>query len=225
MKVQSTKDLGAGKGIVRLLEAPDTNPGEVLEAWTPELEKVKALGDGPVPGEWALRDNKQGTGKVLLPPKERGAVAYRNTREAFEAEARSRSAWQELEEERKDRRTALMSAVDLYGPASAAIESSADILELSNELYAWLRASIPGAAQNRSPARTEAGMSPSRRQGKAPGGTTPGGGTEGSRGGVDASSDDPSSRPHNAVEKAIGRSLTPAEIAELEGTTVDLGGP
>ena len=205
MRVLKTKPLGDGKAGLAVLEVD----GAEVEAWTPELELLKALGDGPIPPEWTLRDGPRG--KQLLPPKKGGGGGYRNTKEAFEAEAASRRAWQELEEERKDRRTALMTAAE---------HLEGDVLEAAESLYAWLRGTAPGSAQNRSPSRSEARMTPSASHlGKVATveGTNRGGGTN-------VVGNPPSPPAHiAATEKAIGRSLTPREIAEIEGTVADLG--
>jgi hypothetical protein len=125
-----------------------TNPGQgfakirtevgELEAWTPDFAKVEPLNGKPIPEGWSLRDNKSGRGKVLLPPREGGGSSFRNTREAFELEARSRERWQLLEEERKDRRTAAMTAFEQATETTPATET----LELADRIYDWLRAEI-----------------------------------------------------------------------------------
>ena len=82
-------------------------------AWSPDYKAAVALIGKPLPEGWLLKDNKQGTGKVLLPPKPGGGGGgTAQSKEAFDAEARSRAAWQLVEEEHKDRRTALMTAAD-----------------------------------------------------------------------------------------------------------------
>jgi hypothetical protein len=115
--------------------------GSELEAWTPEFPKAEALNGKPIPDDWSLRDNKQGTGKVLLPPKERGQTAYRNTKEAFEAEAASRLAWQQVEEERKDRRTALMTAIEMLGKVESGVITREVGRRTADWMYDWLRSS------------------------------------------------------------------------------------
>jgi hypothetical protein len=128
VNVLSTKPGSDGKGFVKLR----LDDGSELEAWTPELDKVLALGEKPIPSDWVLKDNKQGTGKVFLPPRQQGQTAYRNTKEAFDREAESRARWQVEEENRKDKRTALMTAAEHFGnlwPTAA------------EEMYAWLRSS------------------------------------------------------------------------------------
>jgi hypothetical protein len=114
--------------------------GSELEVWTPEFPKAEALNGKPIPDDWSLRDNKAGTGKVLLPPKDRQATAYRNTKEAFEAEAASRLAWQQVEEERKDRRTALMQAAEYVGSWDSSSHFT-DIMPIADFFYEWLRSS------------------------------------------------------------------------------------
>jgi hypothetical protein len=108
-------------------------------AWSPDFEIASKLEVGkPLPEGWTIKPGQ--FGPMAMPPKkERGmAVAYRNTKEAFEAEAASRLAWQQVEEERKDRRTALMTAVEYaraYEPGPMEWPGFAD------EFYRWLRSS------------------------------------------------------------------------------------
>lgn len=123
-------------------------PGETIEAWTPEFEKAEALNGQLIPDDWTLKDNKQGTGKVLLPPREGrggGGGGYRQSKEAFEAEQASRLAWQQVEEERKDRRTALMTAAELLRPAQEKNETGEVthglFVAVSDWMYEWLRSS------------------------------------------------------------------------------------
>lgn len=141
MIVVGTKPGSDGKGYVKLR----LDDGSEVEAWTPELDKVLALGDKPVPDGWTLKDNKQGTGKVFLPPRQGGGApaAYRNTREGFDREAASRAAWQQVEEERKDRRTALMQAVIALGPNYDWANFRGGFVPVAEFFYEWLRSS-PG---------------------------------------------------------------------------------
>jgi hypothetical protein len=135
-----------------------TDDGETLEAWSPEFAKLEKLNGLPIPEGWSLRDNKQGTGKVLLPPKERGGGGFRQSREAFELEAKSRERWQLLEEERKDRRTALMQAREMMSDPASGVWTGT-LYELADEMYAWLRASGAEAAGEPSSA-AGAGLDP-----------------------------------------------------------------
>jgi hypothetical protein len=152
MNVLSTKPGSDGKGFVKLR----LDDGSELEAWTPELDKVLALGEKPIPTDWVLKDNKQGTGKVFLPPRQQGQTAYRNTKEAFEKESASRLAWQQVEEERKDRRTAWMTAAERR-------EDDLDIIHLADLGYEWLRSSpaVRGPAAERDVATKGEGERPS----------------------------------------------------------------
>ena len=137
-----------GQGFVRISDG--ATPPVIIEAWTPEFAKAAELNGKPIPEGWLLKDNKAGTGKVLLPPKAGGSGGgYRNTREAFEAEAKSRAAWQEVEEEAKDRRTALMQAIEYAktlqaheGPNGPMYVMTAEVLNYSAEFFQWLRSSV-----------------------------------------------------------------------------------
>ena len=110
----------------------------------------------PIPEDWTRRDNENGP--MALPPKPKGGgglTAWRNTKEGFEAEAAGRRRWQEIEEEKKDRRTALMQAVEhrRLGEAPEAV------IRLAEQFYDWLRESSPAAgpaAQTAGVATTEA---------------------------------------------------------------------
>jgi hypothetical protein len=97
------------------------------EAWTPELAKLEPLVGRPLPDGWTLKDGPYGP--QLLPPKEKGAGAYRNTRDGFLAE-----------QDFMNRRTALMQAmaqyaVDRQGDAKPGL----NIVLRANDLYAWLK--------------------------------------------------------------------------------------
>lgn len=140
MRVLATKPAADGKGFVKLGYTENGVEVEV-EAWTPELGKVIALGAGPVPSEWILRDGPRG--KQLLPPKQGRGGSYSQSKEAFERSAASRREWQELEEERKDRRTALMTACELPMVREAG-DPLKMALRLSEGLYRWLRESAGG---------------------------------------------------------------------------------
>lgn len=121
-------------------------PGEPIEAWTPHtFEEVQAW-NGQTPPNYELKDGKRG--KVLVEKRSGPAPAYRNTREAFEAEARSRREWQALEEDRKDRRTALMTATEYVRDAAAnlpmPIHEVPLVLNAAKRFYEWLRTSGEG---------------------------------------------------------------------------------
>jgi len=109
-------------------------------AWSPDYEIASKLQVGkPLPPDWKVEQGQYGP--KALPPKKGGgmAVAYRNTKEAFEAEAASRLAWQQVEEERKDRRTALMQAAELA--VAAADDTVQKTLLRADLYYEWLRSS------------------------------------------------------------------------------------
>src|SRR5262245_61479880 len=167
MNVVSTKPLSDGKGIAKLR----LTDGVELEAWTPELAKVLELGDKSIPEGWTLKNNKQGTGKILLPPKEGGKTAYRNTKEAFDAEAKSRREWQLVEEDRRDRRTALMQAVQLLGDATAQAPLTREglVIEWAEIFYDWLKdhPSPAGPIKATRAAESPAGGTSSTREGEA----------------------------------------------------------
>jgi hypothetical protein len=104
------------------------------DAWCPSFELASKLviGEALPPG-W---DVSQGDyGPRLFPPKEKkggfggGAAAWRNTKEGAFAE-----------QERMDRRTALMQAVTFHHGTSAEVAGIAD------EFYAWLRKTAGGTA-------------------------------------------------------------------------------
>lgn len=99
------------------------------KVWTPEKEKAEGLMGKEIPADWTI---KQGDyGPQAFPPREKkgfgpggGAAAFRNTKEG-----------QAIEQERMDRRTALMQAVAALGDA-ARVESA---LGLAEAYYTWLR--------------------------------------------------------------------------------------
>ena len=133
------KVLGVAKrtngSVVRVQDGDD--PAPIIEAWTPgDLEAVQAW-NGTVPPTFKLRDGKNG--KILVEDKPRGGGSYSQSKEAFDRSAESRLAWQREEEDRKDRRTALMTAVEgkHYPPAH---EQNIDLwLEDASRMYAWLK--------------------------------------------------------------------------------------
>jgi len=167
--------------MVRVPTAEDPNseiPGETIEVWTPEIAKVEPLNGQLIPPDWTLKDNKQGTGKVLLPPREGrggGGGGYRQSKEAFEAEAASRLAWQQVEEERKDRRTAWMTAMERG-------EDPMETINFADLGYEWLRSS-PAAGPHSGVATTD--ETTTYRGGRPPVGQA--GDTSSAQGGVEKS--------------------------------------
>jgi hypothetical protein len=89
----------------------------------------------PLPDGWSVAQSKKGKDYVKTPAAQRGgaAPAFRNTKEGFLAEQEGRLRWQHVEEERRDRRTALMQAVAV---------GSGITTELAEKFYAWLRESV-----------------------------------------------------------------------------------
>lgn len=141
MKVLSTQVRSNG-GMVRIA----LDDGGIEEAWTPDLEPVKAWGENPIPANWELKDAKSGKGKVLLNRDEkRGGGGYSTSKEAFDRSAASRLAWQREEEDRKDRRTALMTAAEMLRPMQEKHGSGEVSPELGKAvadwMYEWLRSS------------------------------------------------------------------------------------
>ena len=118
------------KGMANVKTVTDRDKGALLHledgsapVWTPDKELARTLLGKPIPEDWTRREGPYGP--QALPPRPKGAggmVAWRNTKEGFEAEAAGRRRWQEIEEEKKDRRTALMQAVrcSLRRPARSA---------------------------------------------------------------------------------------------------------
>jgi hypothetical protein len=107
-----------------------------IEAWTPEVAKLEPLVGKDLPPDWTLRDGPRG--KQLLPPKQGGGgpAAFRNTKEGFLAEQAGRQRWQEIEEDCRDRRTALMQAVE-----DTKDKIGGDWQARADEMYRWLKAS------------------------------------------------------------------------------------
>ncbi len=129
------------------------------DAWCPDYEKAKALVIGqPLPDGW--RQDQGEYGPRIFPPSDRkggGQAAWRNTKEGAEFEAENWRRKQAIEQERTDRRTALMQAVAADG----------EWLDNATEMYAWLRKSAGSApsmlaadtGSDRSPFRPEPGPS------------------------------------------------------------------
>lgn len=142
MKVLGTSPRSNG-GMVRIM----LDNGGIEEAWTPNLEPVKAWGENPIPANWELKDRRDGKGKILVDRDEKraGGGGYRQSKEAFDREAESRLAWQREEEDRKDRRTAVMTAFEwLPVVDDVGVEEQARVaLLVADRIYVWL---------NRSPA-------------------------------------------------------------------------
>lgn len=104
------------------------------EAWTPDIGLVKPLVDKEVPQGWAFRDNKAGTGKVLLPPQAKGGPRWRDSKEAALFDQAGYERHQFYEQERTDRRTSVMQA-------RRRPDGGPD-LDDADEIYGWLRRSL-----------------------------------------------------------------------------------
>src|SRR5262245_53691862 len=112
--------------------------------WTPDREAARALLGKEIPPDWTRKDGEYGP--QAFPPKAgKGPGRYRDTKEAFDAEAKSRREWQLVEEDRRDRRTALMQAVEM---ATAFIAAEAEprigpspggvVAQMAESFYDWL---------------------------------------------------------------------------------------
>lgn len=134
MKVLGTSPRSNG-GMVRIM----LDDGGIEEAWTPDLEVVKAWGESPIPANWELKNRRDGKGKILVDRDEKrsGGGGYRQSKEAFDREAESRLAWQREEEDRKDKRTALMTAAEAIGSGNGML----GLNNLADQMYRWLRSS------------------------------------------------------------------------------------
>lgn len=104
-------------------------------AWSPDYATAVKLIGKPLPSDWRLE--KGDYGPKALPPKKGGsggAPAWRNTKEGFLAEQEGRQRWQQVEEDRRDRRTALMQAAPLL------VEHGAErVVATAEFFYDWLK--------------------------------------------------------------------------------------
>ena len=102
--------------------------------------------DEPLPSGWEVKTSKKGKDYLAVPKTGGGKrdfqAAYRNTKEGFEAEADSRLRWQDVEEERRDRRTALMQAIAAEDYPPAQPRDLATWLERADKFYEWLRSNV-----------------------------------------------------------------------------------
>jgi hypothetical protein len=114
--------------------------------WTPDYEVAVRLIGSPIPNDWTKKDGEYGP--QAFPPKVKGQSRYRDTKEAFDAEAKSRAAWQREEEDRKDRRTALMTAFEWVSLERAErVPEPGRVTDLplsvASLIYIWLKTSAP----------------------------------------------------------------------------------
>lgn len=134
--------------------------------WTPNKEAAVALIGKPIPADWFRKDGDYGP--QAFPPRPKGGgggggAAWRNTKEGFAAETEGRQRWQQVEEEKKDRRTALMQATEvLKGQVGAGIETAlrednlgmmgaSDIVQVAEIFYDWLRETSGAVAAGGTP--------------------------------------------------------------------------
>jgi hypothetical protein len=98
--------------------------------WTPEKEKADPLVGKPIPSDWTRKEGDYGP--QAFPPRVQkfggggGAAAFRNTKEG-----------QAIEQERMDRRTALMQAVALVNAEPEEVRE--EWKPVAEEFYEWLR--------------------------------------------------------------------------------------
>jgi hypothetical protein len=131
---------------VWLDDQTDSVPGYDLPA-LPEVGK-------PLPEGWSVETSKSGKPYIKV-PKPRGGGGYGGGQAAF----RNTKEGQAIEQERMDRRTALMQAVTAFDSDG----TDPAVLLIANNFYAWLRETSGGGAE-----RAEASV-------KAPASTTGGG--------------------------------------------------
>ena len=119
--------------------------------WTPEKAKGDELVGKPIPADWTI---KQGDyGPQAFPPRAKGGgapAAWRNTKEGAEFEAENWRRKHEIEEERRDRRTALMQAVEYAGKyPSEAQFGPMPWATFADEFYTWLRKTSGGGSPSK----------------------------------------------------------------------------
>lgn len=150
-------------------------------AWSPDYDVAKKLEIGkPLPKDWTVREGDYGPQAFPPKPKGGGATAWRNTKEGAEYENASRQRWQQVEEERKDRRTALMTAKDIavvlesagLRPTGSFDPGMPLILGFADTFYEWLRSpsAVGVSAAAEGPASSAQGQNAHQA-----GGTTSGG--------------------------------------------------
>src|SRR5262245_34314793 len=122
-------------------------------AWTPSYETASKLElHKPLPDGWTRKQGK--VGPIVLPPKPGGRgfqSSWRQSKEGALFESASIALHQEIEEDRRDRRTALMQAVALYGQDDTV---NLDVLlGGAEQMYDWLRDhESPAAGQGKASA-------------------------------------------------------------------------
>ncbi len=128
-----------------------------VEAWSPDYKLLEELVGKEIPEGWVLKDNKAGTGKVLLPPKPKGGGRWRDTREGAEFDQAGYQRHQEYEQERMDRRTALMQARELLSGTPDG--TPAEIVVWAEFFYDFLREPLKRGAVKEVPSSQPGGAS------------------------------------------------------------------
>lgn len=164
------------------------------EAWCPDTEKAKALVIGqPLPNEWRVDEGDYGP--RAFPPSDRKGTpqaAFRNTKEGFLLEQQGYYR----KDERMDRRTALMQAVQWHTAAAMEDVTLGDTLDIARKMYEFLRATSGSeVAALGKPATDPGSSSPIARRAATTASPAPHAGTEaggtaataaGTSGGLDA---------------------------------------
>lgn len=144
---------------------------------------------------------------LRLPRKGSGGTAWRNTKEGFEAEQAGRRRWQEIEEERKDRRTALMTAFERT-PVMPGTDDWELILAGAERMYDWLRSS-PAAGPPTNPERGGAGVATKPTASAGVAGVGAGGTSSGSGGGKGKAAPEPDTEPGETSDGTSPSALSP----------------
>jgi hypothetical protein len=174
--------------------------------WTPDRELARSLVGKPIPADWIRKDGEYGP--QAFPPKPKGQGRYRDTKEAFEAEAKSRAAWQQVEEERKDRRTALMTAQAVWHDH---LPAPPQIAEYADRFYEWLRSS-PAAGPAEFPSRKASAGIASKGEGAGGSDSSPAGGTSSAELGEVTADPEPGEGTSSAIGKTSpGFPIDPAK--------------
>ena len=203
----------------------------IKPVWTPDFELAQTLVGKPIPADWVRKDGEYGP--QAFPPKKGGsggAPAWRNTKEGFLAEQEGRQRWQQIEEERKDRRTALMTAAEV-AKAFIAVDPTPKtsprpgtvIGDLAETFYQWLRSS-PAAGPAVTPTVGAATKGEDGDHGKPASASSPAGGTSLAEG--EAAGTEPGEVVQSSLSASPGFTIKPRECShrvQIDVTTV--GGP
>jgi hypothetical protein len=193
-----TNDKGEQVVVYRVTLVNETGQREV-PCYSPLGKDLKE--DTPLPEGWEVKTSKAGKPYLAAPRVSGGGRSVG----AAPAAWRNTEAGAKYEQERMDRRTALMQAVALHG--SPATDHAPGVLNDADEFYAWLRQSVS--------APREAGMV------RRPDG----------RAGVDVGADTPSDGGGGQLNSPAHREAAPPSsakrheaIRELGESTQELGG-